>query len=144
VVLLAWDAVRGGAANPFDGENVVLHKFAHQLDQEDGRSDGTPVLGRGTAPTVQAGLYATWARMLAKESDEFRLSIEEAVPVMNADGLQNPAEFFAVATECFFEKPQQLSKRHPELYGALKEFYQQDPVSWAIDSSIPRARPPNS
>src|SRR6266571_5253919 len=50
VVLLAWDSVRGGAANPFDGHNVVLHEFAHQLDEEDGRADGTPLLTRGMAP----------------------------------------------------------------------------------------------
>ncbi len=53
---------------------------------------------------------------------------------MDAYGASNPAEFFAVATECFFEKPKQLCKKHPDLYVALKQFYRQDPAAWAIDS----------
>jgi Mlc titration factor MtfA (ptsG expression regulator) len=136
VVLLAWDSVRAGAANPFDGDNVVLHEFAHQLDQEDGQTDGTPLLGRGMASQEQAGMYAAWARVLSKEYEEFRLAVEEGgKTVMDSYGAGDPAEFFAVATECFFEKPKQLCKKHPELYAALERFYRQDPAGWAIDSS---------
>jgi len=135
VVLLAWDSVRSGAANPFDGDNVVLHEFAHQLDQEDGQTDGTPRLGRGMAPPQQAGLYTAWARMLSKEYEDFRLDVEKnRETVMDRYGAGNPAEFFAVATECFFEKPKQLCRRRPELYAALTQFYRQDPASWATDS----------
>lgn len=138
VVLLAWDAVRGGAANPFDGNNVVLHEFAHLLDYEDGQPDGTPLLDRGAAPAEEAGRYTAWARMLSKEYEEFQLSIEkDDKPVLNSYGLGDPAEFFAVATECFFEKPRQLQKRHPELYAALKLFYKQDPAAWTADSQAP-------
>lgn len=134
VVLLAWDAVRGGAANPFDGENVVLHEFAHQLDQEDSQADGTPLLGRGLAPTEQAGVYAAWAKMLSKEYEEFRRSIEKgSETVMDPYGGSNQAEFFAVATECFFEKPKQLRERRPDLYEALTQFYRQDPATWSSD-----------
>ena len=135
VVLLAWDSVRGGAADPFDGENVVLHEFAHQLDQEDGQADGTPLLGRGMAPAGQAGVYASWARMLSKEYEEFRRSIEKGgETVMDSYGGCSQVEFFAVATECFFEKPKQLCKRHPELYAALKGFYRQDPAAWVFEA----------
>jgi MtfA peptidase len=134
VVLLAWDSVRGGAANPFDGDNVVLHEFAHQLDQEEREWDGTPRLGRGMSPVDAAGLYTSWARMLSQEYEEFRLVVDQGgEQVMDSYGASNPAEFFAVATECFFEKPKQLCEKHPKLYAALKEFYRQDPAAWATD-----------
>jgi Mlc titration factor MtfA (ptsG expression regulator) len=136
VVLLAWDSVRAGAANPFDGDNVVLHEFAHQLDQEDGQIDGTPRLARGMGPPQQAGIYTAWARMLSKEYQDFRLDVEKgSKTVMDPYGAGDPVEFFAVATECFFEKPKPLCKRHPELYAALKQFYGQDPAAWPIESS---------
>ncbi len=136
VVLLAWDSVRGGAANPFDGNNVVLHEFAHQLDQEEGGCDGTPRLGRGMSPADAAGVYTSWARMLSLEYEEFRLTVEQGgKTVMDSYGASNPAEFFAVATECFFEKPKQLCVKHPDLYAALKQFYRQDPAAWAADAA---------
>ncbi len=131
MVLLAWDAVRGGAANTFDEEKVVLHEFAHQLDEEHGEADGTPLLGRGMAPAEQTGLYTAWASMLSKEYEEFRHSLEQSgKTVTDSSGGCNQIELFAVATECFFEKPKQLCQRHPELYAALKRFYRQDPATW--------------
>ena len=131
VVALAWDSVRCGAANPYDGENVALHEFAHQLDQEDGQMDGTPRLGRGMVPAEQLGLYTSWAKMLSTEYADFRHSLEQqGETVMNSYGGTDPIEFFAVATECFFEKPKQLRNKHPELYAALKDFYKQDPATW--------------
>jgi len=134
VVALAWDSVRGGAANPFDGHNVVMHEFAHQLDEEDGKADGTPLLGRGMAPAEVPGVYAAWARTLSKEYEEFKRSIEAGdATVMDSYGGCDEAEFFAVATECFFEKPKQLCKKHPELYAALRRFYKQDPAAWLFD-----------
>jgi Mlc titration factor MtfA (ptsG expression regulator) len=131
VVLLAWDAVRHGTADPFDGDNVVLHEFAHQLDQEDGEADGVPRLARGMSAEEQASAYTSWARMLATEYEEFRRNIGEgAETVMDSYGALDRAEFFAVATECFFEKPKQLRKKHPQLYAELNRFYQQDPAEW--------------
>ena len=131
VVVLAWDSVRGGAANPFDGDNVALHEFAHQLDQEDGQGDGIPLVGRGMPPSEQMGVYTAWARMLSSEFVDLRRRVENREKtVMDSYGGKNPAEFFAVATECFFEKPRQLCKKHPELYSALKGFYKQDPAAW--------------
>ncbi len=132
VILLSWDCARAGAAKPFDGDNLVLHEFAHQLDNEDGNSDGIPLLGRGMAPSDAGGVYASWARMLSKEYEDFRADVERGTKtVMDSYGAADPAEFFAVATECFFEKPMQVRKKHPELYAALKEFYRQDPAAWA-------------
>lgn len=143
LILLAWDSVRGGAANPFDGANVVLHEFAHQLDDEDGQADGTPRLDRGLPPAQGAGLYTAWAKILAQEFEELRRNIEVgSKTVMDAYGATNPIEFFAVATECFFEKPKQLSKRHPDLYAALKQFYNQDPATW--NCAVPGAPDPTA
>jgi len=123
-VVLAWDNVRQGAVNAQDGHNVVLHEFAHQLDQEDGIADGAPILEKQSS-------YATWARIMSKEYEHLRSNAEHhKKSVMDKYGATNPAEFFAVATETFFEKPRQLKKKAPDLYDELKGFYNVDPVEW--------------
>lgn len=134
-VVLAWDSVRGGAANPFDGQNVVLHEFAHQLDQESGQADGAPVLGRGKSYTERRAAYSSWAKVLTEKYEELRRKTRKGrKTVLDAYGASHPAEFFAVATECFFEKPGQLQKKHPKLYKELKRFYKQDPVTWSDET----------
>jgi len=123
-VVLAWDNVRQGAVNSQDGHNVVLHEFAHQLDQEDGIADGAPILEKRSS-------YATWARIMSKEYEQLRSNIKHhKKSVMDTYGATNPAEFFAVATETFFEKPKQLKKKAPDLYAELKSFYNVDPIEW--------------
>jgi Mlc titration factor MtfA (ptsG expression regulator) len=123
-VVLSWNDVLYGAADWHDGHNVVLHEFAHQLDMENNVADGAPVLPRRS-------MYVAWARVLGAEYKHLqREVIRQHRSVMDAYGATNPAEFFAVATETFFEKPVQLREKHPELYAQLSEFYQQDPVSY--------------
>jgi Mlc titration factor MtfA (ptsG expression regulator) len=123
VVVLAWDAVRRGAADANDGHNVTLHEFAHQLDQEDGDADGAPVLEKRV-------LYTAWAQVLGAEFTQLVDDVERhRRNDIRAYGATNPAEFFAVVTETFFEKPRQLKARHPELYAQLVTFYKQDPAS---------------
>ena len=130
-VVLAWDSARAGAANPFDGQNVVLHEFAHQLDQEDGRADGAPLLAEREPFRERIARYSSWAKIMASEFELLRRSVNEGNhTVLDAYGATDPAEFFAVATESFFEKPKQLLRRHPALYGELKKFYRQDPAGW--------------
>jgi Mlc titration factor MtfA (ptsG expression regulator) len=102
---------------------VVLHEFAHALDQEDGSSDGAPILGERAA-------YAAWARVLGREYEQ--LQDDEARHhrnIIDTYGATNPAEFFAVVTETFFEEPVQLKNEHPELYEQLALFYKQDPAA---------------
>jgi Mlc titration factor MtfA (ptsG expression regulator) len=124
-VVLSWDDVRHGAADCKDGHNVVLHEFAHQLDMEDSAADGAPILPRRSS-------YVAWARVLGTEYESLQEEIRRRHrTVMDRYGATNPAEFFAVATETFFEKPRQLKKKHPELYEQLREFYGQDPEIWA-------------
>jgi len=121
-VVLVWDSVLSGAADIHDGHNVVLHEFAHQLDQEDGVGDGAPILPRRS-------MYVAWARVLGHEFDHLVRDVERHHrTLLDRYGATNPAEFFAVATETFFEKPSQLRLKHPDLYAQLRTFYQQDPV----------------
>jgi Mlc titration factor MtfA (ptsG expression regulator) len=123
-VVLSWDDVLGGAADVHDGHNVVFHEFAHQLDNEaTGAGDGAPAL-------PQRSLYVAWARVLG---EEYAHLIDDVAhhrhTVLDGYGATNPAEFFAVASECFFEKPEPLRRRHPALYEQLQVFYQQDPAT---------------
>ncbi len=123
VVVLVWDRVLAGARDMHDGHNLVLHEFAHQLDQESGASNGAPVL-------PQRSMYVAWARVLGRE---FETLVNEKQhrhhDVIDQYGATNPAEFFAVVTEAFFEKPRQLREKHPELYAEFQQFYRQDPAS---------------
>jgi len=122
-VILSWHSVKGGARNIQDGHNVTLHEFAHQLDQEDGVADGAPNL-HGTAAR-------TWAGCFQDEFNDFLNQLEKGKrTVIDEYGATNGAEFFATATEAFFEKPQQLSKKRPELYEELKSYYHLDPAKW--------------
>jgi Mlc titration factor MtfA (ptsG expression regulator) len=123
VVVLAWDSVLSGAADIHDGHNVVLHEFAHQLDQESGTGDGAPVLPRRS-------MYVAWARVLGHDFDQLvRDTAHHHRTLIDRYGATNPAEFFAVATETFFEKPRQLQSKHPELYLQLQQFYSQNPAA---------------
>jgi len=114
VVGTRWTGSRSSA-------NVVLHEFAHQLDAEDGFSDGAPIL-----PPNALG---TWGGVLSEEYERLRGDAEhDRQSPLDEYGATNTAEFFAVATESFFEKPVQLEREHPALYGQLREFYRQDPA----------------
>lgn len=123
-VVLAWDSVKHGALNFVDGRNLVIHEFAHQLDQEDGSSDGAPILASHLN-------YGSWARVLSDEYARLRLRVEKGrKTVLDSYGATHPAEFFAVASETFFEKPVQMRKKHPELFAELEQFYNLDPSEW--------------
>lgn len=123
-VILAWDDVLAGARDIHDGHNVVLHEFAHQLDEEDGAANGAPRL-------EMTSQYIAWARILSAEFKELNEEWQHGhKSVMDQYGATNPAEFFAVATETFFEKPEQLKKKHPALYAELQLFYKQDPAKF--------------
>lgn len=124
-VILSWDDVERGAEDFTDGHNVVLHEFAHQLDHETGSTNGAPVL-RGGAPA-----YKTWSTVFAREFAELQRQVHSGKrTLLDAYGATNEAEFFAVATETFFEKPRAMQADHPQLYQQLANYYQLDPVEW--------------
>ena len=123
-VVLAWDEVEEGMRDRGDGGNVVLHEFAHQLDEEDRAADGVPLLADPTR-------YQAWARVFSKEFQALRERAPRGEPtVLDPYGAEAPAEFFAVATEAFFETPEQLKHHHPELYEQLRDYYRVDPAAW--------------
>lgn len=123
-VILAWDDVQRSAHDHNDGHNVVFHEFAHQLDSESGANEGIPLI-------TQNSMYIAWARVLGEEYKELLKDLKHHHKSdIDAYGATNPAEFFAVITEYFFEKPTQLKNRHPELYEQLKNFYMVDTVEF--------------
>jgi Mlc titration factor MtfA (ptsG expression regulator) len=119
-MVLSYDAVTQGLANEADGHNTAMHELAHVLDAADGSFDGTPVL--------RFAAYAPWARVMSKAFLELRDGGARRRNVLRSYGATNEAEFFAVATEAFFEKPLQLRKKQPQLYELLREYYRSDPA----------------
>lgn len=128
-VVLAWDAVVAGAADPDDGANVVIHEFAHQLDQETGAANGAPFLGGRREARER------WARVLGAEFEQLRSQLATAPEgpprgPIDAYGATDAAEFFAVVTEAFFEKPFELAAAHPALFSEFAHCYRVDPRHW--------------
>jgi len=123
-VVLSWPDVLEGAAIANDGRNVVIHEFAHQLDQEKGYANGAPDL-------ADFQRYPRWSRVLGQEYGALqeRLRNQEA-GVLDPYAATDPAEFFAVCSEVFFEQPDRMAAEHPALYGELRRFYRVDPLSW--------------
>lgn len=123
-VILSWEDVVAGADVADDGENVVIHEFAHQLDQEAGYANGAPEL-------ASRGHYARWSRVLGDEYERLRAQSDADQPSLLDDyGATDPAEFFAVVSEVFFEQPQLLDSEHPALYRELSRFYCVNPLTW--------------
>jgi Mlc titration factor MtfA (ptsG expression regulator) len=121
-VVLSWDDIRRDAADINDGHNVVFHEFAHQLDSSSGRGDNSAVLQHRSA-------FIAWARVLHKNYERLRRDVDRNKPtLLRSYAAENPAEFFAVATEYFFERPNALQENYPDLYQELKNFYHQDPA----------------
>ncbi len=118
VVVLAWDEVAALADEEADAINVVVHEFAHELDREDGSMNGAPVL-------ADAGRRARWARVCQAEFQKLQRG-DPRRGALDEYGAEAPDEFFAVATESYFERPLRLRRRHPELYECLRDFYQID------------------
>ncbi len=123
-VVLSWADVMAGAQEADDGYNVVIHEFAHQLDHQTGFANGSPVLASGHDPRA-------WATVLGHEFEQLRNRVARGEPTLIDEyGAQDPVEFFAVASESFFEQPRRLVAEHPALYGELSRFYCVDPAAW--------------
>jgi hypothetical protein len=128
-VVLAWQSVVDGDAHPEDGLNVVLHEFAHQLDQEDGVADGVPELDFRHD-------HGRWSAVFLPAYEDFKAALRSGCrSVLDDYGAESPAEFFAVATETFFERARELRKQEPELYQELSRFYGMDPAEWGGQGS---------
>jgi hypothetical protein len=124
-VIVSWQDALADARGEGPGGNVVLHEFAHQLDMLNGREvDGMPPLG-------PAGDYDRWAEVMSREFKTLRRECRHGIPgVLDCYGVKSPAEFFAVATESFFEEPLDLQAESPNLFDVLRDFYRLDPTRW--------------
>jgi hypothetical protein len=123
-VILSWQAVLTGLRNPDDGHDTAAHEFAHVLDRADGAFDGTPKLRRYSH-------YQAWGSVMSEHFQKLQDGQRRERQVLDDYGGLNEAEFFAVATESFFEKPRQMREKTPGLYEELKRFYGWDPAEGA-------------
>lgn len=122
-VILSWKDTREGALVLNDGHNVVIHEFAHQLDQETGIANGAPFLARSK--------HKNWSHIFNEEFNSLHRAIASGEEtLLDRYGATNPAEFFAVASEVFFERPIAMLQQHPKLYNQLAALYQVNPAIW--------------
>ena len=120
-IIVSWQDIEDGLAT---GHNVVLHEFAHYLDMEDETMDGAPGLGSARA-------YREWSQVFWAEYDRLRAMLGAGQPTfLDPYAASAPAEFFAVVTEAFFEKPRELELQHAGLYEQLRRYYRVDPARW--------------
>ena len=123
-VLLSWQDVLTGAADPHDGRNVVIHEFAHQLDQESGNANGAPWLR-------EPARRARWAKVLASEFQALQNRLARLEPgLIEPYAATNAAEFFAVVSELFFERPAELALAHGALFTEFCGCYGVNPLHW--------------
>lgn len=126
-VILSWPDCLAGAAQPGDGLNLVIHEFAHQLDQDNGPANGAPpglphTQARAWAPVFQAAYDRLCAEVDAGHEDT----------LIDPYGTTSPAEFFAVVCELFYEQPRALAEQEPQMYGLLCGFFGVDPRAWSV------------
>jgi Mlc titration factor MtfA (ptsG expression regulator) len=127
-VILSWQDTLDGAAVMDDGRNLVLHEFAHQLDQENGAAQGAPPPAAGD---LQHDALR-WKQVFSQAYEHLQSQVQRGEQgLFNHYGAQSPAEFFAVATEIFFEQAAQLKEHYPALYQELSGYYKVEPSSWS-------------
>jgi Mlc titration factor MtfA (ptsG expression regulator) len=118
-IILSWEDVLEAARYPGEGYNVALHEFAHYLDAEG--------LGLGVGERT----VAAWTDELADEFEALLDAVDRGeYTFLDPYAAEDEAEFFAVATEDFFERAAELRAAHPRLYSLLQEFYALDPAAW--------------
>ena len=123
-VILSWPHAEEGAQIDDDGHNVVLHEFAHQLDDLTGYTDGAPVLAQDHSEGEWDRIIGEAYWRLADEVDAGRETF------LDSYGATAPEEFFAVIVEYFFERPVDLQREEPAVYGQLAKFFALDPQTW--------------
>lgn len=132
-VVLSWRDIAEDLAHGDDARNVVLHEFAHKLDEQDGLMDGAPALAASQA--------ASWTSVFRREYEHLGAALERGEePLLDPYAATAPAEFFAVAVETFFEQSAALQHHHPELYAELENFFGFDPAAWQAGPAPSRGR----
>lgn len=134
-VILSWRHTLAGAAVADDGRNLVVHEFAHQLDQQTGSVNGFP-------PLAGLKLQQDWSTQMQQAFDRLQQDLQQGIaPWIDPYAATNPAEFFAVLSELFFEMPAYLAGCQPRLYHLMQQFFQLDPQSWPLQQAELPARP---
>lgn len=126
-IVLSWDAVLREGRDLGWPSSLVIHEFAHHLDGLDGEMGGTPPIPHGDA--------SHWETVVGGEYERLVSRVQQGLPtLLDPYGASNRAEFFAVASECFFRRPDELRQAHPDLYRLLCGFYRLDPTAWQGES----------
>jgi hypothetical protein len=121
-VVLSWADVLAPAAW---GHNLVVHEFAHQLDQAKGAANGAPFTFAAKAQRER------WAAVMSREFTQHQSNASSGEETLLSHyGASSPAEFFAVCSEVFFELPQAMRYVHPALYQELSQYYRLSPADW--------------
>lgn len=121
-VILAWDDARPNAHPHGEDSNVILHEFAHKLDMLNGKANGMP-------PLHAEMNRQTWTEVFSRTFEQLQSQVQRHHRTcIDPYGAENPAEFFAVLSEEFFQMPAQLKNNYPAVYDQLRQFYRQDPV----------------
>ncbi len=115
-VVLSWKNTE--TAGELDGHNVVIHEFVHKLDMLNGRANGFPPMQRDMNP-------GKWSELMTKAFADFQRNPKQG---LDRYGATNPAEFFAVLSEVFFETPGLLHDAYPEIYKLMTQFFLQEPM----------------
>lgn len=120
-VILSWDATEH--AGIIDGDNLVIHEFAHKLDMQNGEANGFPPLHSDMRPQ-------DWSEAFSHGFQDFQHRCERGKHIgINCYGATSPAEFFAVLSEVFFERPSLIQQYYPAIYQQLRQYYRQDPAA---------------
>jgi MtfA peptidase len=123
-VVLSWAHSQQGALNDHDGHNVVLHEFAHQIDDLSGHTDGVPNLAADQS-------FAKWRHSFVTAYEQHVQHVEAGrKTVFDPYGAEGQEEFFAVAVEAFFETPQEVKRLEPAVYAELALLFRLDPATW--------------
>jgi Mlc titration factor MtfA (ptsG expression regulator) len=133
-VIIIWDAALENGRHPESGHNVIYHEFAHKLDMLNGLADGTP-------PLRDRAEYRDWVKTCSREYLRLKKQAETGRKTfLDAYGATNEAEFFAVATEQFFNRPKLMQDHAAELYRVLREYYRQDPMQRVSEKDCTRTK----
>ncbi len=123
-IVLSWQNALQGGRNEDDGQNVVVHEFAHALDGLDGEMGGNIAFDSGEDSDAWQQVVTHEHTMLVEAAQHHRPTL------LDHYGATNRAEFFAVATETFFERPRELEREHAQLFSLLQKYYRVDPIPW--------------
>ena len=118
-MILSKNSLHHGFRNESDKKNTAIHEFVHLIDKTDGATDGIPEV------LMQKQYAIPWMDMIKKKIDQ----IYKGRSDINPYGATSPTEFFAVISEYFFERPQLLKSKHPDLYKMLEKMFRTDGIS---------------